>query len=1105
MSDEEDLEMLRMAALKSMQERRKKPERRHLPVKHYHRSDPRRSNLICIIPVEEKQEVKDEVQKSAQKFSWSGDLGGSTAHCTGQAKKEESKVFTKFDRFREDSESSEEEDDESTSSNSDASPSEEETNGESVKQKLIMQDTIQRDPVSESEERDRVCLHHAEGKNVEGKERDRAVKLEQDEFDAFLEEVERELQDETLLGSSGKLVKTEDLPKPSLQNEECLGKKKKKKKEKKMKKRKKEQERCKLPEGEHQFGEVKVASRKHKRNRGSENQCVIKETASHSLPRSSHNSSPCCISRQFSGCRTPSLSPSPVCDTWSSSRKTSPLKMSYDSRMDRGTVSLQNSPNACRHHSRSRSPLGVSRRASESPIAHSRRRCSAEKETQVRPLPRSTACDESDKGKSTAKEQELLEARKKKFLTVEPICSSHGKINLKRLKETISGLGENPQKGNDDSENQLQEKIIVPKTDKKEDRQDHKDVDLRALLDKRRLGGQVEIVSPEKEEMKKQSNVTIHQMSVRLKKENKLSPQRSKVEDTTASLGVQERSEPRSSRRVIVVKRPSDEPSQEYLTSKKAKMSNKGKEKKKRIHSRIGIPHLHERLKVMMHSDDDNSDDMGNQEKQQRQQVPTFVSGKRAKVKCKQKFAQMKRMINPRDSRIKEKERKAPKKKPPDPHELHINHVPQMCSALFFEYNTQLGPPYHILVDTNFVNFSIKNKLDIVQSMMDCLYAKCIPYITDCVLGELEKLGRKYRVALKIVKDPRFQRLPCLHKGTYADDCLVQRVTQHKCYIVATCDKDLRRRIRKIPGVPIMYLSQHRCQNMMGHTTTQELCNPPCDEFRRAFRYYKQRRNLPSLSNVLDIHAMNEPACNETEKVEKISSPVGEQKSTLNLEYLIPCKEWEVFTFIQRPGLVYVKNPFTKEGQHYWCRRCLRDFTLQPPYLTNMGKCGSWWEAYKNSGWNRHMKERLRWATLGYHHDWNTKVYTEEGKSEFPEDLGILCHKLGVHLQVGDFTAQAAIVNFYHPGSTLAPHTDHSEMDLSSPLFSFSFGQRAVFLIGGATRDITPLALLLHSGDILVMSGESRLSYHAIPRIAKGLLFLTACKNLLSTNTTTQV
>nr|CAD7430819.1 unnamed protein product [Timema monikensis] len=108
---------------------------------------------------------------------------------------------------------------------------------------------------------------------------------------------------------------------------------------------------------------------------------------------------------------------------------------------------------------------------------------------------------------------------------------------------------------------------------------------------------------------------------------------------------------------------------------------------------------------------------------------------------------------------------------------------PQVSSALFFQYNTQLGPPYHILVDTNFVNFSIKYKLDIIQNMMDCLYAKCIPYITDCVLGELEKLGQKYKVALKIIKDPRFERISCMHKGTYADDCLVQRVTQASTWV----------------------------------------------------------------------------------------------------------------------------------------------------------------------------------------------------------------------------------------------------------------------------------------------------------------------------------
>ncbi|XP_018574668.1 rRNA-processing protein FCF1 homolog isoform X2 [Anoplophora glabripennis] len=175
------------------------------------------------------------------------------------------------------------------------------------------------------------------------------------------------------------------------------------------------------------------------------------------------------------------------------------------------------------------------------------------------------------------------------------------------------------------------------------------------------------------------------------------------------------------------------------------------------------------------------------------------------------RFAKMKKMLSLSDPRIKDAQRAPPrKKKSEDPYKVKVQDVPQISSALFFQYNTQLGPPYHILIDTNFINFSIKNRLDVIQNMMDCLYAKCIPYITDCVLAELEKLGQKYKVALRIIKDPRFERISCMHKGTYADDCLVQRVTQHKCYIVATNDRDLKRRIRKIPGVPIMYVSQHR-------------------------------------------------------------------------------------------------------------------------------------------------------------------------------------------------------------------------------------------------------------------------------------------------------
>jgi U3 small nucleolar RNA-associated protein 24 len=65
---------------------------------------------------------------------------------------------------------------------------------------------------------------------------------------------------------------------------------------------------------------------------------------------------------------------------------------------------------------------------------------------------------------------------------------------------------------------------------------------------------------------------------------------------------------------------------------------------------------------------------------------------------------------------------------------------------------------------------------------MSCLLASVKIVITDCVmagmhtqptsnlliadrLAELEKLGARYRLALRVARDPRWERLRCDHKG----------------------------------------------------------------------------------------------------------------------------------------------------------------------------------------------------------------------------------------------------------------------------------------------------------------------------------------------------
>lgn len=52
-------------------------------------------------------------------------------------------------------------------------------------------------------------------------------------------------------------------------------------------------------------------------------------------------------------------------------------------------------------------------------------------------------------------------------------------------------------------------------------------------------------------------------------------------------------------------------------------------------------------------------------------------------------------------------------------------HSAPLPTSLFLSHNEALVPPYRIIVDTNFINLSLENRMDMVKSMMDALYAKC--------------------------------------------------------------------------------------------------------------------------------------------------------------------------------------------------------------------------------------------------------------------------------------------------------------------------------------------------------------------------------------------
>jgi alkylated DNA repair protein alkB family protein 1 len=108
--------------------------------------------------------------------------------------------------------------------------------------------------------------------------------------------------------------------------------------------------------------------------------------------------------------------------------------------------------------------------------------------------------------------------------------------------------------------------------------------------------------------------------------------------------------------------------------------------------------------------------------------------------------------------------------------------------------------------------------------------------------------------------------------------------------------------------------------------------------------------------------------------------------------------------------------------------------------------------------------------------------YYKDVLGDFPPELASLVKNLAS--AVGEsLIPEAAIVNYYPQGSTMGGHLDDAELALERPIVSISIGCPAVFLIGGRTRSKRPTAILLRSGDVLVMSRESRLCYHGVPLI----------------------
>ncbi|KAF7124235.1 hypothetical protein RHSIM_Rhsim12G0099900 [Rhododendron simsii] len=132
------------------------------------------------------------------------------------------------------------------------------------------------------------------------------------------------------------------------------------------------------------------------------------------------------------------------------------------------------------------------------------------------------------------------------------------------------------------------------------------------------------------------------------------------------------------------------------------------------------------------------------------------------------------------------------------------------------------------------------------------------------------------------------------------------------------------------------------------------------------------------------------------------------------------------------------------------------------------------------------LLRKLRWSTLGLQFDWSKRNYDVSlPHNKIPDALAQLAKKMAAPaMPLGqEFQPEAAIGVLFILGDTLGGHLDDMEADWSKPIVSMSLGCKAIFLLGGKSRQDLPQPMFLRSGDVVLMAGEARECFHGVPRI----------------------
>jgi len=124
---------------------------------------------------------------------------------------------------------------------------------------------------------------------------------------------------------------------------------------------------------------------------------------------------------------------------------------------------------------------------------------------------------------------------------------------------------------------------------------------------------------------------------------------------------------------------------------------------------------------------------------------------------------------------------------------------------------------------------------------------------------------------------------------------------------------------------------------------------------------------------------------------------------------------------------------------------------------------------------------KLGWVTdkeRGYRYQ-DTHPVNGRPWPDMPPEISAIWEELAAYPHL----PEACLINFYDAKAKMGLHQDRDEKDFDAPVVSISLGDSCLFRIGENTRAGRTTSFKLQSGDAVVLTGQSRLSFHGVDRI----------------------